>query len=75
MVFTEITNKYRPNSIEYIEFVGFNRSKQNPEGYGAGEQHLYRHEYDGDKIKSTVPEFLSVNTTEDLMADIRITVV
>ena len=72
---TEITNKYRPNSIEYIEFVGFNRSKQNPEGYGAGEQHLYRHEYDGDKIKSTVPEFLSVNTTEDLTADIRITVV
>lgn len=62
---TEITNKYRPNSIEYIEFIDFN-------GYGAGEQHLYRQEYDDITI---VPEFLSVNTTDDLTADIIIDVV
>lgn len=62
---TEITNKYRPNSIEYIEFIDFN-------GYGAGEQHIYRNEYDDITV---VPEFLSVNTTEDLTADITINVV
>lgn len=62
---TEITNKYRPNSIEYIEFLGFN-------DYGPGVQHLYRNEYDNITI---VPEFLTVNTTKDLTADINIRVV
>ena len=62
---TEITNKYRPNSIEYIEFLGFNE-------YGPGVQHLYRNEYDDITI---VPEFLTVNTTLDMTADIQIRVV
>ena len=69
---TEITNKYRPNSIEYIEFMGFNKSSKN---YGPGEQHLYRHEYDGSTIKSIVPEFLCINTTDGMSADITINVV
>ena len=46
---TEITNRYRPNSIEYIEFLGFNE-------YGPGVQHLYRNEYDDITI---VPEFFN----------------
>ena len=62
---TEITNKYRPNSIEYIEFLGFNE-------YGPGTQHLYRNEYDDITI---VPEFLTINTTTDMTADIQIRVV
>lgn len=62
---TEITNKYYPNSIEYIEFLGFNN-------YGPGVQHLYRNEYDDITI---VPEFLTVNTTQDFTADINIRVV
>lgn len=62
---TEITNRYRPNSIEYIEFLGFNE-------YGPGVQHLYRNEYDDITI---VPEFLTVNTTKDLTADINIRIV
>lgn len=62
---TEITNKYYPNSIEYIEFLGFN-------DYGPGVQHLYRNVYDDITI---VPEFLTVNTTENLTADINIRVV
>lgn len=62
---TEITNKYRPNSIEYIEFLGFNN-------YGPGVQHLYRNEYDDITI---VPEFLTVNTTRDMTADVNIRVV
>lgn len=62
---TEITNKYRPNSIEYIEFLGFN-------DYGPGVQHLYRNEYDDITI---VPEFLTVNTRDDSSADINIRIV
>ena len=62
---TTISNKYVPNSIEYIEFVGFNE-------YGPGVQHLYRNEYDDVTI---VPEFLAVNVTEDLTPSIEIEVV
>ena len=62
---TEITNKYYPISIEYIEFLGFN-------DYGPGVQHLYRNEYDDITI---VPEFLTVNTTDELTADINIRIV
>lgn len=62
---TEITNKYYPNSIEYIEFLGFNE-------YGPGVQHLYRNEYDDITI---VPEFLTVNTTQEMSADINIRIV
>lgn len=62
---TEITNKYRPNSIEYIEFLGFN-------DYGPGVQHLYRNDYEDITI---VPEFLTVHTREDLTSDINIRIV
>ena len=62
---TEITNKYRPNSIEYIEFLGFN-------DYGPGVQHLYRNDYEDITI---VPEFLTVHTREDLTCDINIRIV
>lgn len=59
---TEITNTYRPNSIEYIEFLGFNE-------YGPGVQHLYRNEYDDVTI---VPEFLNINTESDMTPSINI---
>ena len=62
---TEITNKYYPYSIEYIEFLGFN-------DYGPGEQHLYRQEYDDVTI---VPEFICCSTKDDLTPDINIRVV
>jgi hypothetical protein len=57
---TTITNNYR-NSIEYIEFLGFNN-------YGPGVQHLYRQ--DNNDIWS-VPEFLSINVS-DMKPDINI---
>lgn len=47
---TTITNTYR-NSIEYIEFLGFNE-------YGPGIQHLYKQD---ETEVTTVPEFLTVN--------------
>src|SRR5699024_6199387 len=50
---TTITNTYR-ESIEYIEFLGFN-------DYGPGEQHIYRQEYNvvtGKQDVNMVPEFL-----------------
>ena len=58
---TTITNNYR-NSIEYIEFLGFNN-------YGPGIQHLYRHE---DNDIWSVPEFLSINVSSDMKPDINI---
>ena len=57
---TTITNTYR-NSIDYIEFLGFNN-------YGPGEQHLYRHESED---IFTVPEFLTINVV-DMVPDINI---
>lgn len=57
---TTITNTYR-NSIEYIEFLGFN-------DYGPGIQHLYRHESDN---ITAVPEFITVNVN-DMVPDINI---
>lgn len=62
---TEITNKYYPFSIEYIEFLGFN-------DYGPGEQHLYKNEYEDVTI---VPEFICCNTNDDMTPDINIRVV
>lgn len=59
---TEITNKYCPSAIEYIEFLGFNE-------YGPGKQHLYRNEYD-DVFK--VPEFLTTDVAENLTPAINI---
>ena len=47
---TTITNTYR-NSIEYIEFLGFN-------DYGPGIQHLYKQDVED---VDAVPEFLTVN--------------
>ena len=64
---TTITNKYR-ESIEYIEFLGFN-------GYGPGEQHIYRQEYNvvtGTQDVNMVPEFLTVHTDLDMTPDINI---
>ena len=58
---TTITNTYR-NSIEYIEFLGFNN-------YGPGIQHLYKQE---DEDITAVPEFLCVNVTPDMSPDINI---
>lgn len=60
---TTITNTYR-NSIEYIEFLGFN-------DYGPGVQHLYKQEKED--IYS-VPEFLTVNVV-DMVPDINIRLV
>ena len=57
---TKITNTYK-NSIEYIEFLGFN-------DYGPGVQHLYRQENDD---ITAVPEFITVNVN-DLTPDINI---
>lgn len=57
---TTITNTYR-NSIEYIEFLGFNN-------YGPGIQHLYRHESDD---ITAVPEFITINVN-DMVPDINI---
>lgn len=62
---TEITNKYFPHSIEYIEFLGF-------DDYGPGEQHLYRNEYDDVTI---VPEFTSCDVDDDRNIGINIYVV
>lgn len=62
---TQITNKYYPYSIEYIEFLGFN-------DYGPGVQHLYRNESDD---VTMVPEFLTCNTTDDMTPDINIRIV
>lgn len=62
---TTISNKYVPNSIDYIEFLGFNE-------YGPGVQHLYRNEYDDVTV---VPEFLAVNVNEELTPSINIRVV
>lgn len=62
---TEITNKYFPHSIEYIEFLGF-------DDYGPGEQHLYRNEYDDTTI---VPEFTSCDVDDDRNIGINIHVV
>ena len=62
---TTITNKYR-ESIEYIEFLGFNN-------YGPGEQHIYRQEYNvvtGTQDVNMVPEFLTVHTNLDMSPDI-----
>ena len=63
---TTITNTYR-NSIEYIEFKGFNE-------YGPSIQHLYKHENDD---ITAVPEFLCVNVTPEYpdIPDIKITLV
>lgn len=64
---TTITNKYS-ESIEYIEFLGFN-------GYGAGVQHLYRHEYNivtGTSDVNMIPEFLTVHTDLNMEPDINI---
>lgn len=61
---TTITNSYR-NSIEYIEFIGFN-------DHGPGIQHLYKQENDD---ITAVPEFLCVNVTPDMKPDIKITLV
>ena len=63
---TTITNTYR-NSIEYIEFIGFNNYE-----YGASIQHLYKQE---DDDITAVPEFLCVNVTPDMKPDINITLV
>lgn len=52
---TEISNKYVPYSIEYIEFLGFN-------DYGPGEQHLYRIEKENE---SKVPEFICCDIGDD----------
>lgn len=60
---TTITNTYK-NSIEYIEFLGFN-------DYGPGTQHLYRQESDD---ITAVPEFITVNVN-DLEPDINIILV
>jgi hypothetical protein len=60
-VITKITNTYR-NSIEYIEFLGFNN-------YGPGIQHLYKQE---DEDITAVPEFLCVNVTPDMTPDVNI---
>ncbi len=57
---TTITNTYR-NSIEYIEFLGFN-------DYGPGIQHLYKQEKED---VEAVPEFLTVNV-KDMVPDINI---
>ena len=57
---TTITNTYR-NSIDYIEFLGFNN-------YGPGVQHLYKQE---NNDISAVPEFLSINVV-DMQPDINI---
>lgn len=57
---TTITNTYR-NSIDYIEFLGFN-------DYGPGVQHLYRQEKED---VEAVPEFLTVNV-KDMVPDINI---
>lgn len=57
---TTITNTYR-NSIDYIEFLGFN-------DYGPGVQHLYKQENDD---VTAVPEFLTVNV-KDMVPDINI---
>lgn len=62
---TTISNKYVPNSIDYIEFLGFNE-------YGPGVQHLYRNEYDDVTI---VPEFLNIDVSSDLVPAINIRVV
>ena len=59
---TEITNKYCPSAIDYIEFLGFNE-------YGPGCQHLYRHEFDDVFM---VPEFLTTDISEDLTPAINI---
>ena len=62
---TTITNKYR-ESIEYIEFIDCN-------GYGPGEQHFYRQEYNvvtGTQDVNMVPEFLTVHTNLDMSPDI-----
>lgn len=61
-IITTITNTYR-NSIEYIEFLGFN-------DYGPGMQHLYKQESDD---ITAVPEFITINVTNDLVPDINIT--
>ena len=64
---TTITNTYR-ESIEYIEFLGFN-------DYGPGEQHIYRQEYNvvtGKQDVNMVPEFLTVHTNLDMSPDITI---
>ena len=62
---TTITNTYR-NSIEYIEFLGFN---DYPEEIAPGIQHLYKQENDD---ISAVPEFLCVNVNSDMTPDIDI---
>ena len=62
---TQITNKYCPNSIEYIEFLGFNE-------YGPGVQHLYRK--DITRVGET-PEFITVHVSDDLTPAINIHVV
>ena len=63
---TKITNTYR-NSIEYIEFKGFNTYDNGP-----GIQHLYKQE---DDDITAVPEFLCVNTLSDMSPDIVIDLV
>lgn len=60
---TTITNTYR-NSIEYIEFLGFN-------DYGPGIQHLYKQESED---ITAVPEFITINVN-DLEPDINIKLV
>jgi hypothetical protein len=62
---TTLTNTYR-NSIEYIEFLGFN-DLDDP-NYGPGVQHLYRHEKED---ITAVPEFLTINV-KDMVPDINI---
>ena len=64
---TTITNKYR-ESIEYIEFLGFN-------GYGPGVQHIYRQDYNvytGTQDVKMIPEFLTIHTDLDMTPDINI---
>lgn len=63
---TTITNTYR-NSIEYIEYLGVNNYE-----YGAGIQHLYKHE---DDDITAVPEFLCINVNSDMSPDIKINLV
>ena len=63
---TTITNTYR-NSIEYIEYLGINNYE-----FGAGIQHLYKHE---DDDITAVPEFLCINVTPDMKPDIKINLV
>lgn len=58
---TKITNTYR-NSIDYIEFLGFN-------DYGPGIQHLYRQE---NEDITAVPEFLTINLADNVTPDINI---